>query len=69
MTEKAPIQDQFRKLQVELPPVRKENSLFWWLAGIALAVCFLTITVHYYTAHRKGHTSTLIDKPLYKNAR
>jgi hypothetical protein len=43
----------FRKLHVPIPPIRRENSLFWWLAGIALAVCFLALTLHFYAQYKK----------------
>lgn len=43
----------FRKLHVSLPPIRQENSHFWWLAGIALAVCFLALTLHFYMRYKK----------------
>jgi hypothetical protein len=63
MKEQAPIQNQFRKLQVDLPPIRKENNLFWWLAGISLAVLFLAITVHYYVAYKKASSPTILNHP------
>ena len=52
--EKEPaIQNQFRKLDIELPLTRQENSLFWWLAGIALALCIIALTLHYYALHKQ----------------
>jgi hypothetical protein len=52
--EKEPtIQNQFRKLDMELPPMRQENSLFWWLAGVALALCAIALTLHYYALHKQ----------------
>ncbi|HYH14431.1 MAG TPA: hypothetical protein VD794_04385 [Flavisolibacter sp.] len=52
--EKEPaIQDQFRKLDIELPPIRQENNLFWWLAGIALALCVVALTLHYYVLYKQ----------------
>ena len=61
MKETPTIQKEFRKLNVKLPPPQKENSVFWWLAGIALAVSFLALTLHYYVAHKKA-TSISVSK-------
>ena len=57
MKEELPVINDFRKLHIDLPPVRKENSTFWWLAGIALAVCFLALTLHYYTAYKNASSA------------
>ena len=62
MKQEPAITSDFRKLHIDLPPVRRENSIFWWLAGTALAVCFLGITLHYYAAHKKAPA-----KMIYKN--
>jgi hypothetical protein len=61
MSEEPTMHTVFRKLPVHLPPVRQENSLFWWLAGFALAVCFLALTLHFYTLHKKN-----LRQPAYK---
>lgn len=43
---------QFRPLHIPVNKPRRLYSLFWWLAGIALAVLFLTcVAISYYTHH------------------
>ncbi|ANE51896.1 hypothetical protein [Flavisolibacter tropicus] len=61
MGEEPTIQNEFRKLDIELPRIRRENSLFWWLAGIALAVCFLALTLHFFMLYKKRQ-----QQPSYK---
>lgn len=46
-------QQHFRPLRVRPNRPRREEALFWWLAGIALAVLFLAcVAIGYW--HRKG---------------
>jgi len=78
--EKEPtIQNTFRKLEVDLPPIRQENNLFWWLAGIALALCVLALTLHYYVLDKQHkpppaqklvvqQTAHFIKKPHFRRA-
>jgi len=42
----------FRKLNLPLPKPRRLDSVFWWLAGIAIAVLFLACVAMAYMAHR-----------------
>lgn len=43
---------QFRSLNIPANRPRRVYTVFWWLAGIALAVLFLACTAMAYFAHR-----------------
>jgi hypothetical protein len=42
----------WRQLHVPLNRPRRLDSVFWWLAGIAIAVTFLACVAMAYVAHR-----------------
>lgn len=64
MEKEPPIQSSFKRLEVDLPLVRQENNLFWWLAGIALALCVMALTLHYYALHKQEKQRATHSKQL-----
>jgi hypothetical protein len=42
----------WRQIHVPLNKPRRLDSVFWWLAGIAIAVAFLACVAMAYAAHR-----------------